>query len=384
MQSKLFSSFELGKLSLKNRIVMASMTRGRAENAGLVPTAAMATYYSQRATAGLILTEGTWVSEDGIGYINVPGIFSDEQVLGWIGVTDAVHAAGGLIFSQLAHLGAVSHPDHLKGKLPLGPSAINPQEQSYTPSGFKDTPIPREMTKQDILDTVADFKSAGKNAMRAGFDGVEIHAAHLYLAQEFLSTETNKRQDEYGGSPENRTRFLLQVVEALISVWGPKRVGVKLSPASSSGLLKPNADTVDTFRHLAKRLNDYALAYLHVWGPTGYVVGTPAEPFQDIAAFFRPLYKGTLIVAGSFTEETGEQVLKADKADLVAYASPFIANPDLVARYRDSLPLAVSNAELHYTGGLSGYTDYPSHVPAHALNGAGPGAAPVTSGRKAT
>ncbi len=363
MTSKLFSSATLGKLSLKNRIVMASMTRGRAENVGLVPTAMMATYYAQRATAGLILTEGTWVNEDGIGYINVPGIYSDEQVEGWLGVTDAVHAAGGLIFSQLAHLGAVSHPDHLHGKLPLGPSALNPQEQSYTPDGFKDTPVPREMTKQDILDTVADFKSAGENAMRAGFDGVEIHAAHLYLAQEFLSTETNKRTDEYGGSPENRSRFLLQVVEALISVWGAKRVGVKLSPASSSGLLKPNSDTVETFTYLGRRLNDFDLAYLHVWGPTDYVVGTPAEPFQDIAAFFRPLYKGTLMVAGGFTEQTGEQLLAAGKADLVAFASPFIANPDLVARYRDKLPLASSNAELHYTGGLSGYADYPSHVP---------------------
>jgi N-ethylmaleimide reductase len=367
MNSKLFSSLKLGKLKLKNRIVMASMTRGRAENAELVPTATMATYYAQRATAGLILTEGTWVNQDGIGYINVPGIYSDEQVEGWRGVTDAVHAAGGLIFCQLAHLGAVSHPDHLNGKLPMGPSALNPQEQSYTPSGFKDTPVPREMTAEDIRDTVRDFKSAGKNATRAGFDGVEIHAAHLYLAQEFLSTETNRRTDEYGGSPENRSRFLLQLVEALISVWGPKRVGVKLSPASSSGLLKPNGDTVDTFRHLTKRLNDFDLAYLHVWGPTGYVVGTQAEPFQDIAAFFRPLYKGTLIVAGGFSEESGEQVLAGGKADLVAYASPFIANPDLVARYRDKLPLATSNAELHYSGGLSGYIDYPSHIPAVQL-----------------
>jgi N-ethylmaleimide reductase len=362
MKRNLFEPFTLGKLLLKNRIAMAPMTRGRADNPGLVPTALMAEYYSQRAGAGLIVTEGTWVNNEGIGYINVPGLFTDAQTEGWRAVTKAVHAAGGTIFSQIAHLGAVSHPDHLNGELPMGPSAINPQEQSYTPDGFKDTLIPREMSWADIKRTVGAFKTAAENAKAAGFDGVEIHGGYLYLIPEFLSSATNQRTDQYGGSVENRVRFVLEVVDAVVAVWGPKRVAIKLSPAVSSGLLSPNADTEPTYRYLAEQLNKYDLAYLQAWGPQGPVAGTEAEPFEDIAAYFRPIFHGTLMVGGGYTQASGESVLARGDADIIAFGSDFIANPDLVERLRGNVELATSNPEFHYSGGVSGYADYPTYA----------------------
>lgn len=358
MDNTLFSEYKLGDLTLKNRIIMAPMTRGRATNPELLATDLMATYYKQRASAGLIITEGTWVSEDAIGYINVPGIYSDKQTEAWKHVVDAVHSEGGKIFLQISHVGAVSHPDHLNGKLPLGPSAINPDEKTFTPEGFKDTLVPREMTVTDIKGIIEDFRTASLNAKNAGFDGVEIHGAHVYLFPEFLSSETNKRTDSYGGSPENRSRFVLELLEAVISVWGKGRVGLKISPATNSGALKPNADTEPTFRYLAKALNQFDLAYLHVWGPTESVIGTPTEAFQDVASYFRPLYNGTLMVGGGFNSEKGEALLRSNNADLIAFGIPFIANPDLVERYRTGAKLSLPNTDLLYTGGAEGYTDY--------------------------
>lgn len=360
MSDKLFETTTLGDLQLSNRIAMAPMTRGRAENPGLVPVPLMAEYYAQRASAGLIITEGTWVNAEGIGFLNVPGIWTDEQVDGWKLVTDAVHKAGGKIFNQIAHLGAATHPDHLDGELPMGPSAVNPQEQSFTPDGFKDTVVPREMTHEDIRRTVTAFGKASENAKRAGFDGVEVHGAYLYLAQEFLNSATNLRTDEYGGSPEKRCRFLVELLEAATAVWGPKRVAVKISPATSSGLVKPNADTEPTFRYLAQRLNDFDLAFLHAWGPQEPVKGTPAEAFEDIAAFFRPLYHGTLMVGGGYDLEAAKKVIEAGNAGLVAFGVPFIANPDLVERFRTGKALSTPDGEKFYTGGASGYADYPT------------------------
>lgn len=360
MDNTLFSEYKLGDLTLKNRIVMAPMTRGRATNPDLMATDLMATYYKQRASAGLIITEGTWVSPDAIGYINVPGIYSEEQIEGWKNVVDAVHGEGGKIFLQISHVGAVSHPDHLNGKLPMGPSAINPNEKTFTPEGFKDTPVPSEMTVADIKNIIEDFRTASANAKKAGFDGVEIHGAHVYLFPEFLSSETNKRTDSYGGSAENRSRFVLELLEAVTSVWAKGRVGLKISPATSSGTLRPNADTEPTFRYLAKALNKFDLAYLHVWGPTESVVGTPAEVFQDVASYFRPLYNGTLMIGGGFDSQKGEALLQSNNADLIAFGMPFIANPDLVERYRTGAALSLPNTDLLYTGGAEGYTDYES------------------------
>jgi N-ethylmaleimide reductase len=361
MTKKLFESGVIGDLALKNRIVMAPMTRGRADNPGLVPTSLMAQYYGQRAGAGLIVTEGTWINRGSIGYINAPGIYTAEQVEGWRAVTAAVHDKGGKIFSQLAHIGAVSHPDHLDGDLPIGPSAVNPLELTYTPMGFKDTPVPREMTAADIRQTVEDFRRSGQNAKEAGFDGVEIHGAHLYLIPEFLNSTTNVRTDQYGGSSENRSRFVIEIVEALIEVWGPGKVGLKLSPGTSSGLLKPNADTEPTYRFLAGRLNDFPLAYLHVLGTPESLPGTPGAAFEDIAAYFRPLYRGTLIAGGAYTRQSGEALLLHGDADLVAFGAAFIANPDLVDRFRHGHELAAANNDLIYTGGAEGYADYPAY-----------------------
>ncbi|MEO8534293.1 MAG: alkene reductase [Flavobacterium sp.] len=358
MDNILFSEYKLGDLTLKNRIVMAPMTRGRAANPELLATDLMAAYYKQRASAGLIITEGCWVSPDAIGYINVPGIYSDKQTEAWKHVVDAVHDAGGKIFLQISHVGAVSHPDHLNGKLPLAPSAINPNEQTYTHDGFKDTLVPREMTTEDIKGIIEDFRIASLNAKKAGFDGVEIHGAHLYLLPEFLSSATNKRTDSYGGSVENRSRFVLELLEAVTGVWGKGRVGLKISPATSSGTLKPNADTEPTFRYLAKALNQFHLAYLHVWGPGESVAGTPAEAFQDVASYFRPLYNGTLMIGGGFDSQKGDALLRSNNADLIAYGMPFIANPDLVERYRTGVELSLPNTDLLYTGGAEGYTDY--------------------------
>lgn len=362
MSATLFDAYALHGLPLRNRVVMAPMTRGRAENVGLVPNDLMRRYYAQRAGAGLIVTEGTWVSREGIGFVNAPGIFDQAQVEGWKAVTSAVHAAGGKIFSQLAHVGAVSHPDHLEGRSPLAPSAINPRDVTFTAAGFKDTPTPREMTVEDIERTIGDFRRAALNAKSAGFDGVEIHGAHIFLIPEFLSSALNRRTDGYGGSPANRARFVLELVQALIGVWGPGRVGLKLSPASTSGLLVPNTDTEPTFRYLLQQLNDYALAYVHALGPQAPVDGTPAEPFADIAAYARPLYKGVLIVGGGYSQRSGQAVLDRGDADLIAFGAPFVANPDLVERFRQGVALAAADAEFFYAGGDKGYADYPAHT----------------------
>ena len=359
MDNKLFSDYTLGDLLLKNRIVMAPMTRGRASNPELLANDLMVTYYKQRACAGLIITEGTWISPDAIGYIDIPGIYNDKQTEAWKRVVEAVHNEGGKIFLQISHVGAVSHRDHLNGELPVGTSVIYPGEKTYRLDGFKDSPLPGAMSAEDINGIIEDFRIASLNAKNAGFDGVEIHGGYLYLLPEFLSSETNKRTDIYGGSPENRSRFVLEIVQAVTSVWSKERVGLKISPATSYGTLKPNADTEPTFRYLAEALNQYDLAYLHVWAPLESVTGTHAEAFQDVAAYFRPLFKGTLMIGGGFDSQSGDALLRSNNADLIAYGLPFIANPDLVERYRRGATIVVPNNEFLYNGAAAGYTDYP-------------------------
>lgn len=361
MQQPLLFSYKLGDIQLKNRIVMASLTRARATNKELIPTKLMSEYYAQRVSAGLIITEATWVSPKSIGFINVPGIFTQQQIQGWKDVTDAVHSKRGKIFLQLGHSGTMSHPDYFNGELPGGPSAVNPQTKSFTPEGFKDTVTPREFTIAEIKDTIKDYKQAGLNAKKAGFDGIEIHAqAGMFIAQ-FLSINTNKRTDEYGGNIENRSRIIFEILDALKEVWDSSRIAIKFTPAalSSVGIIVPDEYTIETFKYITQKLNDYNLAYLHIAGPAESLDGTPVEAFQEhYFRHFRQIYKGTLMANLGFTKDSGNTIIKDGIADLVSYGTYYIANPDLVERFKYNIPLAESNRDFYYTGGEKGYMDY--------------------------
>ena len=356
--TSLFLPYDTGALKLSNRIVMASMTRGRARNTGMAPGALHVEYYRQRATAGLIITEGTWVSRRGVGFINVPGLFCAEQVDGWRAVTDAVHGAGGLIFAQLAHSGAVSHPDFFDGDLPWAPSAINPGQRSFTPSGFKETLAPRPMTIEDIRTTVAEYALAARHARDAGFDGVEIHAATTYLLPQFLHSDLNTRRDAYGGSTVNRIRIVLEIIEAALSEWGAGRVGIKLSPTLTMGGLTPNQDTVATYNELIDRLDELPLSHLQIVRANRDLTGSPVEALQDTIGYYRQRYRGTLMANGGFDGSSASAIVASGNADLVSFATPFIGNPDLVRRLREDLPLAGSHRETYYQGGAEGYIDY--------------------------
>ena len=353
----LFSPYRLGTLQLKNRMVMAPLTRSRAEE-GNVPSSMAATYYSQRAGAGLIVTEATQASAGGQGYIATPGIHSEAQVAAWKKVTDAVHGKGGLIFMQLWHVGRISHPDFLGGELPIAPSAIAPRGvQTYTAEGLKDIPTPRALATEEIPGIVDAFRQAAQNAKAAGFDGVEVHGANGYLLDQFLEDGTNQRTDRYGGSVENRARLLLEVVDAVTLVWSSDRVGVRLSPGGTFNDMcdcKPH----ETFGYVVRQLALKNLAYLHLIEPSQ----PPSEhPMPDLSAhYFRPLYPGTLIVAGGYTFDRANAVLKAGLADLVAFGQLFLANPDLPERFKRSAPLNTPNPATFYGGGAEGYIDYPT------------------------
>ncbi|MDJ1486029.1 alkene reductase [Cytophagaceae bacterium YF14B1] len=358
----LLEEYQLGDLTLKNRVVMASLTRGRATNAGLVPTPLMAEYYAQRASAGLIISEGTWVSAKSIGFINVPGIYTHEQVEGWKLVTQAVHANGGLIFSQLGHVGSASHPDFFGGELPAGPSAINPQTRSFTPEGFKDSLTPREFTVAEIKQTIQDYKQAATNAREAGFDGVEIHAQVGMLIPQFLSLATNQRTDAYGGNIENRARIIFEILDAILEVWDSTRVAIKFTPVALShvGIITPDEETIPIFQYILRKLSEYNLAYLQIVGPAEDLTGTPVAILQDdYFSHFRRNYRGRLMVNLGFTQESGNAIVREGTADLVSFGTPFIANPDLVERFQHNLPLAEGNPDTYYTGGENGYADYP-------------------------
>jgi len=368
----LLEEYQLGDLKLKNRVVMASMTRGRATNPGLIPTPLMAKYYAQRASAGLILSEGTWVSSKSIGYINVPGIYTESQIEGWKLITKAVHENGGLIFSQLGHIGSASHPDFFDGDLPAGPSAISPQTQSFTPEGFKESPTPREFTVAEIKQTIQDYKQAAQNAKNAGFDGVEVHAQAGMLIPQFLSLNTNQRIDEYGGSLENRARIIFEILDAIIEVWDSTRVAIKFTPVmySNVGIVTPDEETIPMFQYILKRLNDYKLAFVHITGPAQDLTGTPVEVLQnDYFSHFRLHYRGRLMANLGFTQQTGDAVLKEGKADLVSFGQLFIANPDLFERFKYQLPLSQANLDTYYTGEDKGYTDYPRAGYSDAITG---------------
>ena len=358
-EETLLSSFTLGERQLRNRVAMASMTRGRARNAELTPTDLHVEYYRQRASAGLILTEATWISPRAIGFINVPGLYTERQIEGWRSVTSAVHAEGGTIFVQLAHSGAVSHPDFFGGELPPAPSAVNPRLKSFTANGFKDTVTPRAMSVEEIASTIADYGATAKNARDAGFDGVELHAATTYLLPEFLNSALNIREDTYGGSAENRARIVLEILDALIAVWGPGRVGIKISPTFAMAGFGPTEQTIETYDYLVGRLNTLPLSHLQVVRAANDLSGTPVVPLQDTIGYYRTRFNGTLIANFGFDKSSANEAIQAGHANLVSFAKPFISNPDLVRRFERDLPLAPPATETFYQGGAQGYVDYP-------------------------
>jgi len=358
-EQPLLKEYTMGDLHLKNRIVMAPMTRSRAENPGNVPTELIAKYYEQRASAGLIITEGSQISRMAVGYINTPGIYSAEQVKGWKKVTKAVHGRGGKIFLQLWHVGRMSHPDFHNGELPLAPSAINPNSKVFTLQGLKDTVTPKAMTIDEIRQTVQDFGHGAGNAMEAGFDGVEIHSSNGYLLHQFFNRTSNSRTDEYGGSVENRARILFEVIEEIKKVMPENRIGLRLNPSFHEVFgITVDEETIPTFDYIIERLNGYGLAYVHVSEPFTDVTNVSYAEKQ-IAQRYRPKYHGTLIINAHFNQQKGNDIIKEGLADMVSFAKLFISNPDLPERFRLNAELAPWDKDTFYTPGEKGYTDYP-------------------------
>jgi len=356
----LLKPMKIGQYELPNRVFMAPMTRSRADNPENSATPLIAEYYSQRASAGLIVSEGSQVSKQGVGYINTPGIHSQAQVEGWKQVTRAVHERNGHIFCQLWHCGRISHPDFHGGRLPVAPSAINPGDKSFTPDGFKDTVTPRALTVSEIHDITTDFKKAAENAIAAGFDGVEIHSANGYLFHQFFTDCSNIRKDEYGGSHEKKARFFFETLDAVGGAIGFERVGIRLNP-SAHGFFGITIDrnTIPTFEHIVERLNDYRdLAYAHFVEPMA-PVDEVRYAVKEIAKHFRPRYRGALVINCRFNRDRGNRILEEGLADAVAFGKPFIANPDLVERIRRGAGWAKWDENTFYTPGAKGYTDYP-------------------------
>src|ERR1700722_3027372 len=358
----LFAPIRMGDLELPNRIVMAPLTRMRAGSMDQVPTALQADYYAQRASAGLIVSEATAISPEGFGWADTPGLWSADQVRGWRLVTDAVHAAGGRIIAQLWHTGAIAHPDTRGGSQPLSASDVNVLYESVTPSGRKPTVAPRPMTTAEIRQTVADYARAARNAMEAGFDGLEILAAYLYLIPQFLNRTTNRRTDEYGGSFENRARILFETVEAVLEEVDPSRVGVKIGPMHDGGPMAANDETLPITEYAVRTLDGYGLSHLLLMGNTTDFSGTPLEPLMGDGMFrhFRPIFRGKLIANVGMTAERGNRLIAEGLADLVAFGRPYIANPDLVERLAAGAPLAEVDWQTVYASGPRGYTDYPA------------------------
>ncbi|MDB5650772.1 MAG: nemA [Hyphomicrobiales bacterium] len=352
--SVLFSHHRLGTLDLPNRIVMAPLTRNRATPGTDAPHSMNTDYYVQRARAGLIVTEATQISQQGQGYIQTPGIYTDAQVEGWQAVTKAVHAAGGRIFLQMWHVGRVSHVSlQPGGGAPVAPSAIQAKTKTYLAHGFDSVSMPRALEIEEIVLTVRDYYNATVNARRAGFDGVEIHAANGYLIDQFLRDGSNHRTDAYGGSIENRTRFAIEVAEAVVNAWEPGRVGIRLSPASPANDMT-DSNPAPLFDHLAHNLSALKLAYLHINESQ-----TPgATPFDFTS--LRRAFKGTYIANAGYTREKAAEAIVEGRADLVAFGKLYIANPDLVERFAKNAPLNEPDQASFYGGGAKGYIDYPT------------------------
>ncbi|EWY40172.1 12-oxophytodienoate reductase [Skermanella stibiiresistens SB22] len=355
-ESDLFQPVKLGPYALANRIVMAPLTRSRA-NKDDAPYAMHAEYYGQRATAGLIISEATQISRQGKGYAYTPGIHSEAQVAGWKLVTDAVHAKGGRIFLQLWHVGRISHPSlQIDNALPVAPSAIKPEGQAFTEAGFVPFVTPRALELDEIPGVIEQYRTAAENAKLAGFDGVEVHAANGYLLDQFLRDGTNKRTDAYGGSIENRARLMLEATEAVVGVWGGDRVGIRLSPTTPANDIA-DSDPEPVFSHAVEQLNRFGLAYIHlVEGSTG--ASREVSGAVDYHKL-RRLFNGLYIANNLIDRETAIKLRQDGDADLVAFGRPFISNPDLVERLRIDAPLAEANKDTFYGGGAEGYTDYP-------------------------
>ena len=355
----IFESIKIGNTELSNRIVMAPLTRSRADQ-DHVPTDIMATYYRQRSGAGLIITEGTSPSPNGVGYPRIPGIYNDAQIAAWKKVTEAVHAEGGKIFMQLMHTGRVSHPLNLpENAQVLAPSAIAAsQTRMYTDQeGEQDLPVPTEMTQSEIQNAISEYVSAAENAIKAGFDGVELHAANGYLMEQFISPVSNQRTDEYGGSIENRSRFVLEAAREVIAAIGKEKTGIRLSPYGVFNDMLPYEELDDTYRYLATELNKLELVYIHLVDHSP--MGAPEVP-ASIKADIRHLYDGALILSGGYDRERAEADVQAGKADLVAFGRPFISNPDFVTRLKEGAELADPDFSTFYTPGPEGYIDYPT------------------------
>ena len=357
--SSLFTPVTLGEVELPNKIVMASMSRARTDNPGLIPNELQVEYYRQRASAGLILTEGTWPSAEAVGAALVPGLFTKEQVEGWKRITDAVHDAGGRIFVQLGHTGAGSHPKLLNGNLPLAPSPVSLNLDVFVGELVK-SPVPKEMNIGDINRTIDDYAKATQLAQEAGFDGVELHGTVGYLIPQFLNENFNLRQDQYGGSIENRCRFPLEVLKAMISEWRPGRVGFKTSPAISMGDLHPTEQTIPTYEHLLKEISALNIAYVQMQNSAEDLTGTAVEQLSNgTAEYFRSKFNGPIIANGGLTKSKAEGLINSGIADAVAFGADYLANPDLVERLREGKELApVPDRDYWYGGGKEGYIDF--------------------------
>jgi N-ethylmaleimide reductase len=364
--SPILQPVNIGNLQLKNRIVMAPMTRSRADDAGVPPDYA-ADYYAQRAGAGLIITEATNISAQARGYPRTPGIWTEAQVAAWTRVTEAVHHRGGKIFLQLWHTGRISHPDMQDGAIPVAPSAIKPEGQIRVHDSMKEFVTPRALRADEIAGIVDDYRHAAKNAKRAGFDGVEIHSANNYLLEQFLRDSTNQRTDEYGGSIGNRLRFPLSVVGAVLEVWGSERVGIRISPVTTApGETPLDSDPMAIFGAYVRALSDLRLLYIHdIEGVTQLTRETDSG--VSFAAL-RKQFDGAYIANNQYTLELAERTLAAGDADLFSIGRPFIANPDLVDRLRVGGPLAEAPKQYWYGGDSTGYSDWPDMRAAPAVD----------------
>jgi len=354
--SILYSKADLGLMTLRNHLVMAPMTRNRATDN--IPNDLMLTYYKQRATAGLIITEGTSPSPNGLGYPRIPGIFSPAQVEGWRQITDAVHDDGGNMFLQLMHCGRIAHSLNLPaGASMLAPSAVAAAGEMYTDAeGMMPHPAPQVMTGEDIKSTIREFVQAAENAVAAGFDGIELHSANGYLLEQFIRPNTNLRTDDYGGSIENRARFVLENVEAVINAIGKEKVGIRLSPFGVFNDMPLYDGMASDYTYLAKQLNTLEPVYIHLVDHSG--MGAPPVP-DSIKVTFRREFEGTLILSGGYDAERAEADLIAGKCDLIAVGRPFLANPDLVGRWKTGSNVNDPDMDTFYTPGAKGYTDYP-------------------------
>ncbi|MYN42532.1 alkene reductase [Duganella sp. FT109W] len=345
----LFDPITIGDITLKNRIIMAPLTRSRASE-GRVPNALMAKYYEQRATAGLILSEATAVTPHGVGYADTPGLWSDEQVEGWKQITAAVHAKGGVIFAQLWHVGRISDPSFLNGEPPVAPSAIAADGHVSLLRPQRPYPVPRALETEELAGIVAAYKKAAENAKKAGFDGVEIHGANGYLLDQFLQSKTNLRTDNYGGSVENRARLMLEVTDACIEVWGANRVGMHLAPRRDSHDMG-DANPAETFGYVARELGKRKIAFIFTREALGE---------DSLSPLIKKEFGGVFIANEKMDKVVAQELLDSGKADAIAFGKDYISNPDLVARLQANQPLNKWNADTFYAVGATGYTDYPA------------------------